>query len=608
MAVRRLPEHLVNRIAAGEVVERPAAVVKELVENAIDAGARRISVSLEGGGRTLIAVTDDGCGMDAADLAIAVLRHATSKLPGDDLVDIRTLGFRGEALPSMGAVARLSITSRPQNGVGASEAHVITVDGGRIEGPRPAAHNRGTRVECRDLFYATPARLKFLKTDRTETLAAIDLVRRLALAHPEIAFGFQSDCVRGFDWPVRGKGGMALKARLEAVLGSDFIAGSVPVSRGKEGFFLEGLAGLPTFNRANAQMQYFIVNGRPVRDRLLLGALKGAYGDLLPRGRHAAVVLYLTIPAPDVDVNVHPAKTEVRFADPGLVRGLIVGGVREALGAAGHRAAQSPADVLAFARPGGGSRGAGLIRPPWPAAMKPDRRGDYFGMAEAPQARLTGLSAPAAATAAELDPGHEIEAEGDYPLGAARAHIHGNYIVAETATGMVLIDAHAAHERIVYERLKAMRAEARVQTQGLLIPEVVDLDPQARQCLVDGARDLAELGLVVEDFGEAVVVREIPALLGQPDVPRLLADVADALAQTEDEGDQSGGIDARLDYVLATMACHGSVRTGRSLKPEEMNALLRQMEATPGSGQCNHGRPTYVELDLADIEKLFERR
>lgn len=643
MSIRRLPEGLVNRIAAGEVVERPAAATKELVENAIDAGAKRISVVLEGGGRSLIAVTDDGCGMTADEMTLAIERHATSKLADDDLVDIKTLGFRGEALPSMGAVARLTITSRPKTETGLGEPHAISVEGGVLDGPRPAAHDRGTRVEVRDLFYATPARLKFLKTDRTETLAAIDLVRRLALSHPEIAFSFESDCVKGFDWPVRGEGDFALRARLEAALGREFTANSVPVQRGKDGFLLEGLAGLPTFNRANAQMQYFIVNGRPVRDRLLLGALKGAYGDLLPRGRHPAVALFFTLPADEVDVNVHPAKTEVRFRDAGLVRSLLVGGVREALADAGHRTAQNPSEVLAFSRPGGqpgggvsgghlAGRGSGngLIRPSHRDVGRvfgTSPGGDYYGLAEGTSSQsfdsatqqgfaadigetqyLEGLAAPAASMAPIADTVDALEAEDDYPLGASRGQVHGNYIVAETRTGLILVDQHAAHERITYERIKADRAQKTVQTQGLLIPQVVELDIQARQSLLAAAEDLASLGLVIEDFGEAIVVREVPALLGHADISRLVSDVADTLMDYDGNDSPSGGIEAKLDYVLSTMACHGSVRSGRRLKPEEMNALLRQMEETPGSGQCNHGRPTYVELDLADIEKLFERR
>lgn len=607
MPIRRLPEGLVNRIAAGEVVERPASVVKELVENAIDAGARRIGVTLEGGGRAGIAVTDDGHGMAPEDLLLAIERHATSKLADDDLVDIRTLGFRGEALPSMGAVGRLTITSRPPGGDG----HALIVDGGRVDGPRPAAASPGTTVELRDLFSRTPARLKFLKSERAESLAAIDLLRRLALARPDITFTIRSDAARGFDWPVRGEGDASLLARVEQAIGRDFVANAVPVARGKDGLALEGLIGLPTFNRANAQGQYLVVNGRPVRDRLLLGALKGAYGDLIPRGRHPAVVLFLDIDPVDVDVNVHPAKTEVRFRDAGLVRSLIVGAIRDALAAAGHRAAQTPGEIIAFARPGGGR---GPARPAnWADAQRESggglSGGDYFGLAETAQGayaappRLDGTRAPAASVAASA-PAAEQQHEAEYPLGAARAQLHGNYIVAETRAGLVIVDQHAAHERITYERLKAVRGARTAETQLMLIPEVVELDPVDREALLAIAAELGALGLVIESFGEAILVRETPALLGNPDVARLVRDIAETLAERGD----TTGLGDRIDYVLATMACHGSVRSGRSLNAEEMNALLRQMETTPGAGQCNHGRPTYVELDLADIEKLFERR
>jgi len=601
MMLRLLPETLVNRIAAGEVIERPAAAVKELVENAIDAGAQHIDVVLEDGGRVLISVADDGCGMSADELALAVERHATSKLPDDDLVDIKTLGFRGEALPSIGAVARLCITSRA---TGASDAYAIEIDGGRKGIPKPAALGAGTRVEVRDLFYATPARLKFLKASRTEVDHAADAIKRLAMAHPEIAFSLSDeDRVRFRYGSAQGELLTARLDRLAAVMGRDFADNAVSVTAERQGLRLSGFAGVPTLNRGNARAQYLFVNGRPVQDRLLVGAVRGAYQDFLARNRHPMVALFLDVPPETVDVNVHPAKAEVRFRDAGLVRGLIVGGLRHALEAAGHRASTTvAAAALGAFQPGGG--GAASWRQ---SSTVPRELAEIAAAYQAPSSTgvLDSFDTPSARAAID-----EIETPGghaavSFPLGAARAQVHGTYIVAQTETGMVIVDQHAAHERLVYERMKAALANGGAKRQGLLIPEVVEMEEAAVERLCARVAEFGELGLVIEKFGPgAVVVREVPALLGQSDVTGLLRDLADDL----EEFGAGLALKERLEDVCSTMACHGSVRAGRRLTPDEMNALLREMEMTPHSGQCNHGRPTYVELNLADIEKLFGRR
>jgi DNA mismatch repair protein MutL len=599
MTIRLLPPNLVNRIAAGEVVERPAAAVKELVENAIDAGAARIEVHLREGGRALIAVVDDGAGMARDELALAVERHATSKLPGDDLLDLRWLGFRGEALPSIAAVSRLAIASRPKD---ADSAWSITVEGGAKAAPAPAAHPPGTRVEVRDLFYATPARLKFLKGERAEQAACVDAVERLAMAHPGIAFRVLAEGQRRLlDLP--GEAGDLFQsrlARLTAILGRDFGANALRVAAEREGIALTGYAGVPTYHRATAQHQYLFVNGRPVRDKLLYGAVRGAYQDFLARDRHPVVALFLELPPREVDVNVHPAKAEVRFRDAGLVRGLIVGALKHALAEAGHRASTTVADAaLGSFHPGTlpAWRTGGSALPPGLA----ETAATYFAPrhgADAPG--LPGLDAPSAAAPAA--PAGEVP---DFPLGVARAQLHETYIVAQTRDGVVIVDQHAAHERIVYERIKAMLANGGVARQGLLLPEVIELDANAVERLAARADELAELGLQLERFGPgAVVVRAVPALLGETDVAGLVRDLADELAELGD----APALKERLADVCSTIACHGSIRAGRRLLPEEMNALLRQMEATPHAGQCNHGRPTYVELKLADIERLFGRR
>ncbi|WP_340115841.1 DNA mismatch repair endonuclease MutL [Pelagibius sp. 7325] len=616
MPIRRLPETLVNQIAAGEVVERPAAAVKELVENALDAGARHIDVMLRDGGRALIAVTDDGCGMTPEELTLAVERHATSKLPDDDLVHIASLGFRGEALPSIGAVARLAVTSRP---AGADEAWSLAVEGGKLGRPQPAAHPKGTRVEVRDLFFATPARLKFLKAARTEVSHAQDTVNRLAMAHPHVGFTL-SDGERKLVSlaPAEDELFEGRLRRLSSLMGRDFADNALPIDAMREGIRLTGYVGLPTLNRGNAQHQYLFVNGRPVRDKLLYGAIRGAYQDFLARDRHPLVALFVELPPEEVDVNVHPAKAEVRFRDPGLVRGLIVSATKHALAQAGHRASTTVSEsALGAFRPqtapanyqsGWGSqrtflpRGLAEATATYAAPLH-----DTWGQPQG-AGTLPGLDAAPAAVAAAVQAvareASDPEAQ-RYPLGAARAQVHGTYVVAQTADGIVIVDQHAAHERLVYERMKQQLGERGVQRQMLLLPEVVELDEPAAQRVAERAEELEELGLVVEAFGSgAVVVREVPALLGDVDVHGLIRDLADELAELG----EALALKEKLEHVCGTMACHGSVRAGRLLNVNEMNALLRQMEATPHSGQCNHGRPTYVELKLADIEKLFGRR
>ena len=604
MTIRRLPETVINRIAAGEVVERPASVVKELVENSIDAGAAYIGVTIRDGGQTLISVTDDGRGMSREELPLAIERHATSKLPDDDLLLIASLGFRGEALPAIGAVARLTITSRAE---AADQAWSITVEGGNAKAPAPAALAQGTHIEVRDIFFATPARLKFLKTERTEQAHAVDAIKRLAMAHPDIGFHL-TDGTRDLVKLAPAVGPEARLDRLGRIMGKDFRDNSMAIEAEREGVQLSGYAGLPTLNRGNAQMQFLFVNGRPVRDKLLFGALKGAYREFLASGRYALVALFLDLAPDAVDVNVHPAKAEVRFRDAGLVRGLIVGALRHALAQAGHRASTTVAEAaLGATRPGG--HGGGYARGSYGG-------GSYggAGLRESADAfhrpldiPLAGLDAgPSAPPAAVDDPG---DYPGDYPpyypLGVARAQLHETYIVAQTEDGIVIVDQHAAHERLVQERIKKALDAGGVQRQGMLIPEVVELDEAAAGRLLNRADELAELGLVLEAFGDgAVVVREIPALLGETDIKGLVLDLADDFA----EWDEGLALTQRLGDVCATMACHGSVRAGRRLNGAEMNALLREMEATPHSGQCSHGRPTYVELKLADIEKLFGRR
>lgn len=597
--IRQLDEAAVNRIAAGEVVERPASAVKELIENALDAGARRIEVTYADGGKTLIRVTDDGCGMTAEDLPLALARHATSKIDGSDLLNIRSFGFRGEALPSLGAVGRLRITSR----AGGAVAAEIAVAGGRIAPVRPAALSGGTVVELRDLFYATPARLKFLRSDRAEAQAIRDVVERLAMAEPCVSFTLR-DASGGGEGRVilradaeQGDLFDALGRRLRTILGSGFADNALPIDAERDGIRLTGFAALPTYSRGAAVEQFLFVNGRPVRDRLLIGALRAAYADVLSRDRHPAAVLNLACDPERVDVNVHPAKAEVRFRDPGVARGLIVSALRHALAGAGHRASSTVAGM---------TLGAMRLEPTGPRIYQMDRPSQAaLRIAHAAQAPLAPELAEASA---RFEPAPEADVTSDglehRPLGAARAQVHENYIIAQTATGMVIVDQHAAHERLVYERLKRQSDANGVAAQALLIPEIVELSESDATLLLDHADALRALGLAVEPFGGgAVAVRETPALLGEVDAAGLLRDIIDEL---RDAG-ASGTLQARIDAVLSRMACHGSVRSGRRMRADEMNALLREMEATPLSGQCNHGRPTYVELNLSDIERLFGR-
>jgi len=593
MPIRQLPPVLVNRIAAGEVIERPAAAVKELVENAIDAGASHIDIVLKEGGQTLISVADNGAGMTQEELGLAVERHCTSKLPDDDLSRITALGFRGEALPSIGAVSRMRIVSRPP---GVANAWEITVEAGAKHAPVPAAYPAGTRVEVRDLFFATPARLKFLKTPRTERDLALDAVRRLAMAYPGIAFTVTGDEERLLLRLAAAAEATGRRMRLAALLGRDFAENSVEIDAERGGFRLSGLAGLPTLNRALPRDQYLVVNGRPVRDKLLVGAVRGAYQDVLARDRHPIVALFLDGPPTEIDVNVHPAKAEVRFRESALVRGLIVGALRNALAAAGHRASSTVAAAVAAFRPldlhrHGGSAPASPLRFAFPPPS-PSR-----ALAETGNSFLRPME--------ETEPSGAPGPSDEAPLGAARAQLHGTYILAETARGIVLVDQHAAHERLVYEKMKEALAARGIARQALLLPEVVELDEPAAARLAARVEELAEFGLVLEPFGPgAVVVREVPALLPGVDVAALVRDLADELAEWGD----ALALKERIETVCGTLACHTSVRAGRRLSAAEMDALLRQMEATPNSGQCNHGRPTYVALDLADIERLFGRR
>ncbi|MBK8771090.1 MAG: DNA mismatch repair endonuclease MutL [Rhizobiales bacterium] len=582
MRIRRLPEGTVNRIAAGEVIERPASAVKELVENAIDAGASRIDVVFRGGGKSLIRVSDDGFGMTADELVLALERHATSKLPDDDLSAIATMGFRGEALPSIGSVARFTLTSRA---VDADAAHAIAVEGGRRSDVRPAALKAGTEAEIRDLFFATPARLKFLKTDRSETAEALEVVRRLALANPAVGFSFASEDRRWLDCPP----GETREARIGRIMGADFMENSVTVSHGGEDVVIEGLAGLPTAARAQASQQFAVVNGRPVRDKLIAGAIRGAYADVLPPGRHPAVALFITCAAERVDVNVHPAKTEVRFRDPNFVRSLIVSGIRRALGQSRPVADTGiAAQTLEAFRQQRAATG-------WSAATP---QSAHF--AEAVQDGLA-MQMPPSAREAEAP---AAEAFADYPLGQARAQIHGNYIVSQTAGGLILVDQHAAHERIVYERLKAEREGRGVMTQPLLVPQVIEVDSATFAAILSVQELLAQAGLVVDGFGDtSLVVREVPAALSSADWKDVLGAVADEVSELGTLHSVAG----KMNHVLATVACHHSVRSGRTLRVDEMNALLRQMEVTPNAGQCNHGRPTFIELKMGDLERLFGR-
>lgn len=652
--IRQLDDATINKIAAGEVVERPASVVKELVENSIDAGASRIEIVTAGGGKNLIRISDDGIGMTQSDLALAIQRHCTSKLDPDDLMDIRHLGFRGEALPSIGSIAKLSITTRHH-----SEPHAweIEVQGGTQSEIRPAALTKGTRIEVEDLFFSTPARLKFLKTDRAENTAISEIIKRIALAHPEIRFTLTGADRSRLDYAAC-KGNDAHLVRMGQVMGKAFRDNAVEIDAIRDTVRLTGFAGLPTLNRANSLQQFVFVNGRPVKDKTILGAIRGAYVDFLAGNRYPCVVLFIDLDPHEVDVNVHPTKADVRFRDPQHVRGLVVGAIRRALMEAGHRATTTGGDAtLAALRPDGmrstqvatgmpssseisGASMTGYASPPVQPACHQDwnwrqsvyapqvqtsdvvtdleesaqpyavssetSKGAFDADVAIPtieqQGRMMDVSVPSAdARAGEIP---LDEAKLSRPLGAARAQIHENYIIAQTEDGLVIVDQHAAHERLVYERLKSAIAEKGIAKQGLLIPHVVEMDEDDVARLDEAKEELQDLGLSLDAFGPgAVAVRETPAILGKPNLDRLVRDIADDLA----EWDKATRVEEKIHHVAATMACHGSVRSGRRMRAEEMDALLREMEATPHSGQCNHGRLTYVELKLSDIERLFGR-
>jgi DNA mismatch repair protein MutL len=598
MNIRLLPETLVNQIAAGEVIERPASAAKELIENAIDAGATRIEIATSGGGKGLLRVIDNGCGMGIDDLAMAVRRHCTSKLD-NGLADIRTLGFRGEALPSIGSVARLSITSRPKD---AQEGAEIQVTGGKVSDIRPRAANPGTIVEVRDLFFATPARLKFLKSEKAEAGAITEVVRRMAIAFPHVRFTLSGTDRSTLEFAATGDDRLA---RIAQVIGKDFEENAIALDAEREGIRLTGFAGIPVFNRGNAAHQFAFVNGRPVSDKLIVSAIRGAYAETVPSGRYPVAVLDLALDPALVDVNVHPAKSDVRFRDPGLVRGLIVGAIREALARDGDRSSTTAArSMMGAFRPG--------FRPapargwtPSASPFRPFTADPKAGLREEPQSAFGEIARPSArAEAPPAPPEVQIAEVFTHPLGAARAQVHENYIIAQTEDGMVIVDQHAAHERLVFEDMRKALAAKAVPSQALLIPEIADLPEEDCDRLMEHADSLKRLGLHYERFGPgAILIRETPSMLGEIDAVALVKELADEIG----EWDTSATLHSRLEHVAATMACHGSVRSGRRLRVEEMNALLRQMEATPGSGQCNHGRPTYIKLKLADIERLFGR-
>jgi DNA mismatch repair protein MutL len=614
MSVKLLPETLINQIAAGEVIERPASATKELIENAIDSGATRIEIATAGGGKSLVRVTDNGSGMDAADLELAVRRHCTSKI-STTLDDIHTLGFRGEALPSIGSVARLTITSRRHGDPSGSQ---VSVQGGQASPVKPAPANPGTVVEVRDLFFATPARLKFMKTERAEAGAITEIVKRMAIAFPQIRFTLSGPDRSTLEFTATGDDHLA---RMAQVLGPDFKDNAIEIDAGREDVSLSGFVGVPTFHRGNSAHQFAFVNGRPVQDKLILSAIRGAYAEQMPAGRYPVAVLSIELDPAFVDVNVHPAKADVRFRDPQLVRGLIVGAIRQALHREGDRAATTGAAAMLRAFQPGFSESArsGTPQQGWPHAAAPQTAWSASSLVSRPldlaaatpyparpmQAGFDAFAAPTARAETVSEPAYtpDTTAAG-YRLGAARAQVHENYIVAQTENGLVIVDQHAAHERLVYESLRRALENDRLASQVLLIPEIIDLPEEDCDRLMVHAGDLDRLGLAIERFGPgAIAVRETPAMLGEVDASALIRDLADEIA----EWNTASGLRNKLEYIAATMACHGSVRSGRRLKPDEMNALLRQMEATPGSGTCNHGRPTYIELKLSDIERLFGR-
>lgn len=594
--IRQLDEAAVNRIAAGEVVERPASAVKELVENALDAGARRIEVAYAQGGKALIRVSDDGCGIAPEDLTLAMARHATSKIDGSDLLNIHSFGFRGEALPSLGAVGRLTLSSRAAG----HDAAELTVTGGQLSAVKPVAMNGGTTVTLRDLFHATPARLKFMRSDRAEAQAIADVVKRLAMAEPFVAFTLR-DCSDGSEGRVIFRADAetgdlfgALQGRLSRIMGRDFTNNALAINAEREGIALTGYAALPTYSRGSAVAQYLFVNGRPVRDKMLVGALRAAYRDFLSRDRHPAAALFLECDPVLVDVNVHPAKSEVRFRDPGIARGLIVSSLRHALAEAGHRASSTVANAT-----------LGAMRPePAGARVYQMDRPTAFARGQAYQAQAPGFAEMQNDFSGRIEEKVSEAPLHALPLGAARAQLHENYIIAQTQNGMIIVDQHAAHERLVYEKLKRQMGENGVASQALLIPEIVELSEADAARLLDHADALARLGLVMEPFGPGTIaVRETPAILGPVDASALVLDILDEMTEEDD----SQLVQSRIEAILSRVACHSSIRSGRRMQADEMNALLREMEATPHSGQCNHGRPTYVELKLSDIERLFGR-
>lgn len=604
MSIKQLSETLINQIAAGEVIERPSSAAKELIENAIDAGATRIDIATAGGGKGLVRIADNGCGMSASDLELAIRRHCTSKI-SMTLDDIRTLGFRGEALPSIGSVAKLTITSRQQ---GATEGAVISVAGGKLSPVRPAPSNTGTTVEVRDLFFATPARLKFLKSEKAEAGAITEIVKRMAIAFPRIRFVLSGTDRSTLEFPATGDDHLA---RMAQILGADFKDNAIEIDAMREDVSLTGFAGVPTFNRGNSAHQYMFVNGRPVQDKLLLSAIRGAYAETIPHGRYPIAVLSLTLDPALVDVNVHPAKSDVRFRDPGLIRGLIVGAVRQALSREGDRAATTgAAQMMSAFRPGySPSSVRSFSSQPWSPATSPSRPlavANDLSLRESAQSQFADITMPTA-RADGANPSESNVAGVDtarYPLGAARAQVHANYIVAQTEDGLVIVDQHAAHERLVFEEIRKALHSRRPPSQVLLIPEIIDLPEEDCDRLMEHATGFDSMGLAIERFGPgAIAVRETPAMLGEVNVQGMVRQLADEIA----EWDTAASLANKLEYIAATMACHGSVRAGRRMRPEEMNALLRQMENMPGSGQCNHGRPTYIELKLSDIEKLFGR-
>ena len=586
MTIRQLTQVEINRIAAGEVIERPASAIKELVENAIDAHATSIEIIAQNGGLSLLRVTDDGCGMDEADLSLCIERHATSKLPAGNLQDIRTLGFRGEALPSLGSVAGLRIVTRP---AALNQGFEISVENGRKSAIRPAAARPGTCVEVRDLFAATPARLKFTKSERAENAAITDVVKRLALACPHIGFALTVGERASFALPgTDPHDENAIRHRLARIMGRDFAEGAEAVCFERDGISLSGFAGRPTLNRPDASLQYLFVNGRPVKDRLLMSAIRGAYQDLMPRGRYPLVALFLNIPGEDLDVNVHPAKAEVRFREASLIRSLVISALSQAL-RTGASVAPKPF-------------GAGFL----PSQTEQPGVQQYRAPLRTTWQPYNGNAANSFAEEASppLTPSDGAAEQVEERLGTARAQLHKTYILSETADSVILVDQHAAHERIVYEKLKAALAGGRIARQLLLIPEIVEMAEEDAELVLDTRDKLADSGLVLESFGPgAIIVRETPSLLGHCDLQSLVRDLAHELKDSA-----NGGVEARLHAICATMACHGSVRAGRPMRIDEMNALLREMEATPNAAQCNHGRPTFVELSRADLERLFERR